>query len=270
MRELHITFKAIEAIHLKWSIVSFKPVKISSFMSNKTAIVTGASRGIGLGIAKTLLAQGYSVIANARKLSTAKVLDRFERCFLVDGDVGIRATGESLTEIALEKTGRLDLVVNNAGIFVPGNFHDYTEEQYRSIMTTNADGFFYVTQPAVKHMKTQGRGHIVTISTTLVTQPVAGLNAFGTYFSKGALNAATKSLAIEYATTGVRFNVIGAGIIDTPMHNPESHEFLKSLHPIHRLGSIDEIVTALLYLDSAEFVTGEILHIDGGAHAGKW
>ncbi len=239
-------------------------------MSNKTAIVTGASSGIGLGIAKTLLAQGYSVVANARKLSTAKVLDQTDQCFLVDGDVGIRSTGESLTEIALQKTGRLDLVVNNAGIFVLGNFHDYTEEQYRSVMATNADGFFYVTQPAVRHMKTQGRGHVVTISTTLVTQPIAGLNAFGVHFSKGALNAATKSLAIEYATTGIRFNTISAGCIDTPMNPPESHEFLKSLHPIARLGTVDEIVTALLYLDAAEFVTGEILHVDGGAHAGKW
>jgi NAD(P)-dependent dehydrogenase (short-subunit alcohol dehydrogenase family) len=241
-----------------------------SFMSNKTAIVTGASSGIGLGITKTLLAKGYSVVANARKLSTAGVLDRLDRCFLVDGDVGIRTTGESLTETAIEKTGRLDLVINNAGIFVPGNFEDYTEAQYRSAMTTNADGFFYVTQPAVRHMKTQGRGHVVTISTTLVTQPIAGLNAFGIYFSKGALNAATKGLAIEYAGTGIRFNTISAGVIDTPMHQVASHEFLKGLHPIHRLGTVDEMVAALLYLDAAEFVTGEILHVDGGAHAGKW
>ncbi|WP_017316170.1 SDR family NAD(P)-dependent oxidoreductase [Mastigocladopsis repens] len=239
-------------------------------MSRKTAIVTGASSGIGLGIVKTLLAEDYSVVACARKLSSAKVLDQTDRCFLIDGDVSLKATGESLTDVAIQKTGRLDLVVNNAGIFVPGNFHDYTEEQYRSIMATNADGFFYVTQPAVRQMRTQGRGHVVTISTTLVTQPVAGLNAFGTYFSKGALNAATKSLAIEYATTGIRFNTISAGIIDTPMHQPESHEFLKGLHPIARLGTVGEIVTALLYLEGAEFVTGEILHVDGGAHAGKW
>jgi NAD(P)-dependent dehydrogenase (short-subunit alcohol dehydrogenase family) len=239
-------------------------------MSTKTAIVTGASSGIGLGIAKALLAKGYSVVANARKISTDPALENTDRCFLVDGDVGIQATGRSLTETALQKTGRLDLVVNNAGIFIPGNFEDYTEEQYRSIMATNADGFFYVTQPAVRHMKTQGRGNVLTISTTLVTQPIAGLNAFGTHFSKGALNAATKSLAIEYAATGIRFNAIAAGSIDTPMHQPASHEFLKSLHPIQRLGTVDEIVAALLYLDTAEFVTGEILHVDGGAHAGKW
>jgi NAD(P)-dependent dehydrogenase (short-subunit alcohol dehydrogenase family) len=239
-------------------------------MSNKTAIVTGASSGIGLGIAKTLLERGYSVVACARNLTISQVLDPTDRCFIVDGDVGSRATGESLTQMAIEKTGRLDLVVNNAGIFVPGNFHDYTEEQYRAIMATNTDGFFYVTQPAVRQMRTQGNGHIVTISTTLATQPVAGLNAFGTYLSKGALNTATKSLAIEYAATGIRFNAIGAGIIDTPMHQPQSHEFLKGLHPIHRLGTVNEIVSALLYLDSAEFVTGEILHVDGGAHAGKW
>ena len=239
-------------------------------MSTKTAIVTGASSGIGLGIAKTLLAKGFSVVANARQISTSKVLESTDRCFLVDGDVGIKATGESLTKIAIEQTGRLDLLVNNAGIFMPGNFDEYTEAQYRASMATNADGFFYVTQPAVRQMKKQGNGHVVTISTTLVTQPIAGLNAFVTHFSKGALNAATKSLAIEYAATGIRFNAIGAGVIDTPMHTPESHEFLKGLHPIHRLGTIDEIVAALLYLDAAEFVTGEILHVDGGAHAGKW
>lgn len=239
-------------------------------MSTKTAIVTGASSGIGLGIAKALLTEGYSVIANARKISTSEVLESSDCCFLLDGDVSLRATGESLTEMALQKTGRLDLVVNNAGIFMPGNFDEYTEEQYRSTMTTNADGFFYVTQPAVRYMKTQGRGHVVTITAAFVDQPIAGLNAFGMYFSKGALNAATTSLAIEYATTGIRFNAIAPGSIDTPMNQPANHEFLKNLHPIARLGRVDEIVAALLYLDSAEFVTGEILHIDGGAHAGKW
>jgi len=119
-------------------------------------------------------------------------------------------------------------------------------------------------------MLKQGSRHVVSISTTLAAHPVAGLIAFGTYFSKGAINAATKSLAIEYAASGIRFNAIGAGIIDTPMHSPDSHDFLKNLHPIKRLGTIDEIVEALLYLDSAHFVTGEVLHVDGGAHAGKW
>ena len=237
---------------------------------NPTAIVTGASSGIGLGIAEALLAGGYHVIASSRNIVAANTLKESERCFLVDGDASQRATGESLAALAIEKTGRIDLVVNNAGIFVPGDFESYSEEQYRSVMSTNADGFFYVTQPAVRHMVSRGRGHVVSISTTLAVQPISGLNAFGTYFSKGAINAATKSLAIEFAGRGIRFNAIGAGIIDTPMHKPEAHDFLKGLHPIHRLGTVAEIVDALLYLEKATFVTGEVLHVDGGAHAGKW
>jgi NAD(P)-dependent dehydrogenase (short-subunit alcohol dehydrogenase family) len=239
-------------------------------MESRTAIVTGASSGIGLGIARALLENGYHVVATARNITKAGVLEPSAHCILVDGNVGDRALGTRLSEIALVQTGRIDLLVNNAGIFVPGNFHEYSEEQYRSIMSTNADGFFYVTQPAVRQMRKQSGGHVVTISTTLAVQPVKGLNAFGTYFSKGAINAATKSLAIEYADRGIRFNAIGAGIIDTPMHKPENHEALKNLHPIHRLGAVQEIVDALLYLEKATFMTGEVLHVDGGAHAGKW
>jgi len=239
-------------------------------MESKTAIVTGASSGIGLGIARALLKNGYYVVATARNITKAGVLEPSTWCILVDGNVGDQALGARLSEIAIARTGRIDLLVNNAGIFLPGDFHEYSEEQYRSIMSTNADGFFYVTQPAVRQMRKQAGGHVVTISTTLAVQPVKGLNAFGTYFSKGAINAATKSLAIEYADTNIRFNAIGAGIIDTPMHKPENHAALKKLHPIHRIGTVQEIVDALLYLENAPFVTGEVLHVDGGAHAGKW
>lgn len=153
---------------------------------------------------------------------------------------------------------------------MPGDFHHYTQEQYQAIMSTNADGFFYVTQPAVRQMLKQDGGHVVSISTTLAVQPVKGLNAFGTYFSKGGINAVTKSLALEYSGRGIRFNAIGAGIIDTPMHKPEAHEALKKFHPIHRLGTVSEIVDTLLFLELATFVTGEVVHVDGGAHAGKW
>lgn len=238
--------------------------------SSKTAIVTGASSGIGLGVAWALLNNGYQVIATARNITRAGVLQPSDQCVLVDGNVANPGLGVQLSEIAVARTGSIDLLVNNAGIFLPGDFHDYTEEQYRSIMSTNADGFFYVTQPAVRQMRKQGRGHVVSISTTLAVQPVKGLNAFGTYFSKGAINAVTKSLAIEYADRNIRFNAIGAGIIDTPMHRPEAHDALKSFHPIHRLGKVQEIVDALLFLETATFVTGEVLHVDGGAHAGKW
>jgi len=239
-------------------------------MESKTAIVTGASSGIGLGIAKTLLKSGYHVVATARNITKSKVLESSERCVLVDGNVGDRALGVKLSEAAVAGTGRIDLLVNNAGIFVPGDFHEYTEEQYRRIMSTNADGFFYVTQPAVRQMLKQGVGHVVSISTTLAVQPIKGLNAFGTYFSKGGINAVTKSLAIEYSDRGIRFNAIGAGIIDTPMHKKEAHEKLKSLHPIPRLGTVQEIADVLLFLEKAPFVTGEVVHVDGGAHAGRW
>jgi len=239
-------------------------------MESKTVIVTGASSGIGLGIARALLNKGYYVVATARNMKKAGVLESSDRCTLVDGNVADRALGARLSEAAVAGTGRIDLLVNNAGIFVPGHFHEYTEEQYRMIMSTNADGFFYVTQSAVRQMLKQGGGHVVSISTTLAMQPVKGLNAFGTYFSKGGINTVTKSLAIEYADHGIRFNAIGAGIIDTPMHKPEAHEALKKLHPIHRLGTVQEIVEALLFLEQATFVTGEVLHVDGGAHAGKW
>lgn len=239
-------------------------------MNQKTAIVTGASSGIGLGLAKALLSNGYRIVANARTLTESAVLAAGESCFLVDGDVSQKEVGETLASTAIAQTGRIDLLVNNAGIFVPGNFHEYTEQQYRSIMGTNADGYFYVTQPAVRQMLQQKSGHVIAITTTLAVQPVAGLNAFGTYFSKGAINAVTKSLAIEYASSGIRFNAIGAGIIDTPMHKPENHNFLKGLHPIHRLGLVEEVIDAVLYLERAHFTTGEVLHVDGGAHAGKW
>jgi NAD(P)-dependent dehydrogenase (short-subunit alcohol dehydrogenase family) len=239
-------------------------------MELKTAIVTGASSGIGLGIARALLSNGYHVVATARNITKAGVLESSERCVLVDGNVADGGLGVKLSESAVAGTGRIDLLVNNAGIFVPGNFHEYTEEQYRAIMSTNADGFFYVTQPAVRQMLKQGGGHVVSISTTLAVQPVKGLNAFGTYFSKGGINTVTKSLAIEYSDRGIRFNAIGAGIIDTPMHKREAHEALKNLHPIRRLGSVQEIVDVLFFLEKATFVTGEVVHVDGGAHAGKW
>jgi len=239
-------------------------------MESRTAVITGASSGIGLGIARALLDRNYHVVATARNITKAGVLEASERCVLVDGDVANPTLGAKLSEAAVARTGRIDLLVNNAGIFVPGDFHHYTEQQYRAIMSTNADGFFYVTQPAVRQMLKQGGGHVVSISTTLAVQPVKGLNAFGTYFSKGGINAVTKSLALEYSDRGIRFNAIGAGIIDTPMHKPEAHEALKKFHPIHRLGTVPEIVDTLLFLELATFVTGEVVHVDGGAHAGKW
>lgn len=239
-------------------------------MSVKTAIVTGASSGIGLALVQRLHKDGWAVVANSRNITKAGVLREDARLRLIDGDIALPATGKALTEAAVKLGGRIDLLVNNAGIFVPSAFEDYTPEQFEQVVATNLAGFFYATQPAVKVMKAQKKGHIVNISTTLVVQPIAGINAALTSITKGGLNAVTQQLALELVSQGIRINGIAPGIIDTPMHKPETHDFLKGLHPMPRLGKIDEVIDAILYLQSAQFMTGEILHVDGGAHAGKW
>ena len=236
-------------------------------LKNKpTVVITGASRGIGLGLTEGYLREGYRVVANARKMS----LEESDDLAIVEGDVAEPETGERLAQVAVERFGRLDVLINNAGIFVPKPFVDYTRADYERVMGTNLAGFFYVTQPALRQMLKQKSGSVLTITTTLDEQPVKGVNAGLTNLTKGGLNSVTGSLAIEYAEAGIRVNAIAAGIIDTPMHEVKDHEFLKGLHPIHRLGSVAEIVEAALYLTRASFVTGEVLYVDGGAHAGKW
>lgn len=238
--------------------------------TQRTAIVTGASSGIGLGLTTSLVERGYRVVANSRRITQAGTLVASESLALVDGDIALPATAERLVDTALSRFGGLDLLVNNAGVFIPKPFTDYTTEDFDRLVGTNLAGFLYVTQHAVRHMRQHGAGHIVNITTTLADQPIAGVNAALPVLTKGGLNAVTAALAIELAAEGIRVNAIGAGIIDTPMHSPETHEFLKSLHPIHRIGRVSEIVDAVLYLTEATFVTGEVLHVDGGAHAGKW
>ena len=162
------------------------------------------------------------------------------------------------------------MLINNAGIFVPKPFVEYTPEDFLRVVSTNLAGFFYVSQEAVRHMRQKGGGQIITITTTLAQQPVAGVTAALTSLTKGGLNSVTRGLAIEYAAEGIRVNAIAPGIVDTPMHKPENHEFLKGLHPIPRLATVQEIVDAALFLVRASFITGEVLYVDGGAHAGKW
>ncbi|MBX9658088.1 MAG: SDR family oxidoreductase [Nitrospiraceae bacterium] len=238
--------------------------------AQKTAIVTGASSGIGLGLTTALIEQGYRVVANSRRITAAGTLEPSEDLALIDGDIASPETARRIVETAIQRFGSVDLLVNNAGIFIPKPFTDYTSEDFERLVATNLSGFLYVTQAAVRQMIRQGAGHVVNITTTLADQPVAGVPASIPVLTKGGLNAVTAALAIEYANTGVRFNAIGAGIIDTPMHKPETHGFLKTLHPIQRIGQVSEIVEAVLYLTAATFVTGEVLHVDGGAHAGKW
>jgi NAD(P)-dependent dehydrogenase (short-subunit alcohol dehydrogenase family) len=238
--------------------------------ATRTAIVTGASSGIGLGITKALLTSGYHVVANARHVTAAGTLQPASNLVLVDGDVADANTAASLTRTAVDRFGSVDLVVNNAGSFIAKPFTETTVDEYQRLVATNLTGFLHVTQPALRQMQTQGSGHVITITTSLASQPIQGLSAAMSILTKGGLNAVTRALAIEYAKDGVRVNAVAPGIVDTPMHAQSSHEFLQTLHPIRRLATVDEVVDAVLYLTGAPFVTGEVLHVDGGAHAGRW
>jgi NAD(P)-dependent dehydrogenase (short-subunit alcohol dehydrogenase family) len=233
-----------------------------------TAIVTGASSGIGLSLTQALLEHGYHVVANSRTISTSKDLKPSNNLVLVDGDIGKKQTAANVASMAIEKFGRIDLLVNNAGIFMAKPFTEYTEEDFALMIGTNVASFFYMTQQVIPAMRKQKSGHIVSICTSLVDQPVAGTCL--PVVTKSALVAASRELAIEYAADGIRVNTISPGVINTPMHAHEDHEPLKKLSPLHRLGEVQEIVDAILYLTSAQFVTGENLRVDGGAHAGRW
>jgi len=238
--------------------------------TQKTAIVTGASQGIGAGLVEAFLKRGYNVIANSRKISKTNPFPPSPSLALVDGDIGHPQTAAKIVETAVSRFGRVDILSNNAGIFIPKPFTEYTTEEFNALVSTTLSGFLYVTQLSVKQMLKQKSGSIVNVSTTFVDQPVAGVAAAVQAMIKGGLHAVTRSLATEYAKDGIRVNTVALGIIDTPMHKPESHGFLKGLHPVGRLGEVKEVVDAILFLNDATFTTGEILHVDGGAHAGKW
>jgi NAD(P)-dependent dehydrogenase (short-subunit alcohol dehydrogenase family) len=237
-------------------------------MKSKVAIVTGASSGIGLEITRTLLQEGYAVVAVSRRASRS--LEPSSGLAVLDGDVGEAGTAARAVATARERFGGLDLLVNNAGIFVVKPFTEYTSEDYQRLVSTNLSGFFHMTQHALRVMGEGKAGHIVNIGTSLATQPIGGVPSALPILIKGGIVAATRALAIEYAAANVRINTIAAGIVDTPMHAPEQHPFLKTLSPAGRIASPAEVVDALLYLEGATFVSGEVLHVDGGAHAGKW
>lgn len=230
----------------------------------KVAVITGASQGIGAGLVEAFLGKGYRVVATSRSIKA----DGNPDVLAIAGDIGDPATGPRVIEEALKQFGRVDTLVNNAGIFVASPFTAYTAEQYGDVVATNLDGFFHITQAAVEAMEKQGFGHVVSITTTLVDQPTSKVPSVLASLTKGGIAAATKSLAVEYAARGIRVNAVSPGIIDTPMHAPDTHEFLAGLHPVNRLGEISDIVDAVLYLEGASFVTGEILHVDGGQVAG--
>jgi NAD(P)-dependent dehydrogenase (short-subunit alcohol dehydrogenase family) len=238
--------------------------------TTKTAVVTGASRGIGAGLGEAFLKRGYNVVANSRNITKDNPFAAAANIALVDGDIGQPATAAGIVDTALSRFGRIDVLINNAGVFIPKPFTEYTTDDFNTLVSTTLAGFLYVSQLTVKQMLRQKSGSIINVSTTLADQPIAGVGAAVQIMLKGALNAVTRALAIEYAKEGIRINTIAPGVIDTPMHKPETHDFLKGLHPVGRMGEIKEVVDAAMFLTDATFTSGEILHVDGGAHAGKW
>jgi NAD(P)-dependent dehydrogenase (short-subunit alcohol dehydrogenase family) len=237
----------------------------------QTAIVTGASSGIGLGITRALLERGYHVVGNSRTISRSKELKSSANLVLVDGDISKKDTAIKVADAAITHFGRIDLLVNNVGIYVPKPFTEYTPEDYELIMGTNVAGYFFITQQAVAQMRKQKSGHVVCISGASVDQPFAGAPISLAVLTKATMPAFSRALAMEYVTDGIRFNTVSPGVVDTPMHANDDHEQLKKLHPIPRLVQVSEIVDAVLYLESAGMVNGENIRIDGGAHAGaKW
>jgi NAD(P)-dependent dehydrogenase (short-subunit alcohol dehydrogenase family) len=232
----------------------------------KVVVITGASQGIGASLVQAYLDRDYRVVANSRSIEPSAS----DKVLSVAGDIADPTIAASVIKSAVDKFGRVDTLINNAGIFISKPFHEYTEADFTRKMSVNVAGFFYVSQHAVRQMLLQNSGHIVNITTTLVGQPVKGVPSALASLTKGGLDAVTRSLAIEYADRGIRVNSVAPGVIKTPMHAPETHAFLAGLHPVNRMGEVDEVVEAVLYLETAKFVTGETLHVDGGAHAGHW
>jgi NAD(P)-dependent dehydrogenase (short-subunit alcohol dehydrogenase family) len=237
----------------------------------RVAIVTGASSGIGLGITQALLKHGYHVVANSRMISQSKDLKPSGNLLLLDGDISNKEIAIKVVDAAVRHFNRIDLLVNCVGIYIPKPFTEYTPEDFERMIGTNVAGYFFVSQQVVLQMCKQKSGHIVSISTVLVDQPLAGAHITLQVITKSTIPAFSRALAMEYVREGIRVNTISPGVVDTPMHAKDDHEVLKKLHPIPRLVQISEIVDALLYLESAPMVNGENIRIDGGAHAGaKW
>jgi len=230
----------------------------------KVVVVTGASRGLGEAIVKAYRDRNYRVVGTSRSIAQSADPD-----FLtIRGDIADPETGRRVIDAALERFGRVDTLINNAGIFIAGPFEKYTEQNYKDVLATNLNGFFFITQHAIEAMLKQGSGHVVQISTTLVEYANSNVPALLASITKGGLTAATRGLAIEYASRGIRVNAVAPGMIKTPLHAPETYEAVGMLHPLRRMGEPEDIAQAILYLEDASFVTGEILHVDGGQIAG--
>lgn len=244
--------------------------------SNQTVIVTGASSGIGFAIAKAYLERGYNVVGNARTLerlqSAAEQLGNPANFLLVPGDISKAATAADLFEKAIAAFGKVDILINNAGIFVAKPIGEYTEDDLESIVSTNLKGFFYPSQQAATHMAKNREGHIVTITASIAMQPNVKVPALLPILIKGGLNHATRGLAIELAGANVRVNAVAPGIIKTPMHSADegTQSFLKTLAPNGAMGETQDVVNAVLYLTDSKFTSGTVMAVDGGSTAGTW
>ncbi|WP_329571294.1 SDR family NAD(P)-dependent oxidoreductase [Kitasatospora sp. NBC_01266] len=236
-----------------------------SMPDQKVVVITGASRGIGAGLVDAYRRLGHAVVATSRTIAPANDAG----ILTVQGDIADPATAERVIAAAVERFGHIDTLVNNAGAFVAKPFTDYTADDYATVTGANLIGFFQLTQLAVGQLLTQGGGHIVTITSSLADNADARVPSVLASLTEGALRSATKSLAIEYATRGIRANAVSPGAIRNPTHAEETHRFLADRHPAGRIGEVGDIVDAVLYLENALFVTGEILHVDGGIRAGN-
>jgi NAD(P)-dependent dehydrogenase (short-subunit alcohol dehydrogenase family) len=236
-----------------------------------TVIVTGASQGIGAGVVKAFLERGYNVVGTARSATKSKELQPSDRLILIDGDIGEYQAAGQVAELAVETFGSIDAVVANAGLFLVRPFTEYTADDFRALVSTNLGGFIYITQLAVRQMQVQTTGgSIVGITAALVDNPIAGAPASLSMITKGGVAAGLRSLALEYAKAHIRFNAVAPGIVATSLHTDNSKEYLDSRSPMGTVSTIEEVANAVVFLTEARQITGEVLHVDGGAHVGKW
>lgn len=237
----------------------------------KTIVITGASQGIGAGLVNAFLERGYNVVATSRSVSSSRELLPSDRLVRVDGDIADPATADAVLAAAVDRFGGVDALVNNAGIFIAKPFLDHTAEDYRRLLATNVDGFLHLTQRVIGRMVRQRTGgSIVSITTPLSDHPIAGLNAAVAMITKGGIEAASKSLAMEYAGDGIRVNTVAPGVVDTPLHAENPKDFLATLSPMPGISNVQEVVDAVIFVTEAPRVTGEQVRVDGGAHLGKW
>jgi NAD(P)-dependent dehydrogenase (short-subunit alcohol dehydrogenase family) len=233
----------------------------------KTAVITGASGSIGTGLVDGFLKQSFNVVGTS--LNSSQSLSASSSLVLIDGDIGKQETAAKVVDAAIKHFGTVDILVNNAGIFRKKPFTDFTTDDFNALVSINLLGFLYITQLATREMMKLGTGSVVTISASLADQPIAGINGSVSMMTKGGLNSITRSLAIEYAKSGVRFNAVAPGAVATSMHKDDPADALNR-SPMGTFVQVDDIVGAVLYLAQARQITGEVLHVDGGAHAGRW